>query len=77
MIAIPFRMSKSAVWENYHRVEDGKHAVASTQVIQKAARAPNSLLLPEEEHVSAWIGERQREGDCPSPREVRDFAGDL
>jgi hypothetical protein len=49
---------------------------ASAQVIQRAARAPNSLLLPEEEeHVITWIGERQ--GDCPSPREVRDFAGDL
>jgi hypothetical protein len=48
------------------------------QVIQKAACAPNSLLLPEEEeYVIAWIGECQREGDCPSPREVRDFSGDL
>jgi hypothetical protein len=46
-------------------------------VIQKAARAANSLLLPEEEHVIVWIGERQRQGDCPSPREVRNFAGDL
>jgi hypothetical protein len=47
-------------------------------VIQKAARTPNSPLLPEEEeHVIAWIGEHQRKGDCPSRREVRDFAGDL
>jgi hypothetical protein len=78
MIAILFRMSKSALWESYRRVEDGEHALASMQVIQKAARALNSLFLPEEEeHVIAWIGERQREGDCPWPREVRDFAGDL
>jgi hypothetical protein len=27
--------------------------------------------------VIAWIGQRQRQGDCPSPREIRDFAGDL
>jgi hypothetical protein len=41
-------------------------------------RTPNSLLLPEEEeHVIAWIGGRQRQGDYPSPREVRDFAGEL
>jgi hypothetical protein len=77
MIAILFRMSKSTVWESYCRVEDGEHALASTQVIQKAGCAPNSLLLPEEEHVIAWIGERQCQGDCCSPREVRDFAGDL
>jgi hypothetical protein len=78
MITFLFRISKSAVWESYHRVEDGEHALASAQVIQKAVRAPNSLLLPEEEeHVIAWIGERQRQGDCLSPREVRDFADDL
>jgi hypothetical protein len=77
MIAILFRMSKSAVWESYRRVEDGEHALASAQVIQKAARAPYSLLLPEEEHVIAWIGERQHRGDCPMLCEVRDFAGDL
>jgi hypothetical protein len=71
-------MSKSTVWESFHRVEDGEHALASAQVIQKAARAPNSLLLPEEEeHVIAWIGERWGQGDRPSPREVRDIAGDL
>jgi hypothetical protein len=74
----PFSMSKSAVWESYHRVEDGEHTFASAQVIQKAVFAPNSLLLPEEqEHVIVWIGEHQRQGDCPSPREVRDFVGDL
>jgi hypothetical protein len=78
MIAILFRMSKSAVWESYHRVEVGEHALASAQVTQKATRASNSLLLPEEEeHVIAWMGEYPRQGDCPSPREVRDCAGDL
>jgi hypothetical protein len=78
MITILYRMSKSAVWGSYHRVEDEEHAVASAQVIQNAARAPNSLLLPEEEeHVIAWINQRQRQGNCPLPREVRDFAGDL
>jgi hypothetical protein len=78
MTAILVRLSKSAAWESYHRVRDGEHALASAQVTQKAARAPNSLLLPEEEgRVIAWIDERQRQGDCPSPREVRDFAGDL
>jgi hypothetical protein len=76
MIAILLRMSKSAVWEGYHRVKDREHALASAQVIQKVARVPNLLLLPEEEkHVIAWIGERQ--GHRPSPREVHDFAGGL
>jgi hypothetical protein len=66
MIAILFRMSKSAVWESHHRGEDGEHALASTQVIQKVVQAPNSLLIPEEEErVVAWM------------REVRDFSGDL
>jgi hypothetical protein len=69
-------MSKSALWEGYHRVENGEHVLASAQVISKAARTPNSLLLPEEEHVMDWIGERQCQGDCLSPREIRDFAGD-
>jgi hypothetical protein len=77
MIAIVFWMSKPAVWESYHRVEDGEHALASAQVIQKAARTPNSLLLPEEERVIVWTGQHQRQGDCPSPRAVRDFAGCL
>jgi hypothetical protein len=76
MIAILFRMSKSAVWESYHRVKDREHILASAQMIQKAARAPNSLFLPEED-VIVWTGERQRQGDCPSPREVRDFVSDL
>jgi hypothetical protein len=64
MIATLFRMSKSAVWESYHRVEDGEYALASAQVTQKAARASNALLLPEEEeHMIAWIGDRLRQGD--------------
>jgi hypothetical protein len=51
MIVIIFRMSKSAIWESYYRIEDGEHALASAQVIQKAAPAPNSLLLPEEKNM--------------------------
>jgi hypothetical protein len=78
IIAGLFRISTSAIWENYHRFEERENGVASAQFISKLSGAPNSLLLPEkEENVMAWIGERQRYGDCSSRRDVWDHTVNL
>jgi hypothetical protein len=49
-------MSKSAIWESYHRLEEREKAIASTQTISKPSGAPDSLLLPEEETIMPRIG---------------------
>jgi hypothetical protein len=70
MIAIHFRMSKFAVWESYHRVEDGKHARASAQVIQKARRAPTHSFSPKKKNM--WLlGSTSASTKETAPRRVK------
>jgi hypothetical protein len=66
MTADFFRMSKSAVWESYHRFEEREYAIASAQVISKLFQPPNSLLLLEEKNVMTWMNEWEVHGKCPS-----------
>jgi hypothetical protein len=78
LIANLFHMSKSGVGHLWRKFEERETTLASGQDAPIQPRAPNALLLAEEEAiVIVSIGERQRQGDCPCPREVRDFAGNL
>jgi hypothetical protein len=58
LIANLFRMSKSAVWDVWRKFEERETILAFAQDGPIQPRAPNPLLLAEEEAtVIAWIGE--------------------
>ena len=50
----------------------------TTDTETKARYGPNSALtIKQEEHVLDWILERQKEQNCPCPREVREYGARL
>jgi hypothetical protein len=74
MIADLFRIPKTTAWEIHGRFEHAEHEASLSKFGTIPSRPPDSLRLPEEDRrVIAWIGDCQRQGNCPSPCEVCDF----
>jgi hypothetical protein len=74
MIPGLFRIPKTTAWEIYMHFEHAEHEDSLSKYGTTASRPPNSVLLPEEERRAiVWIGSFRRQGNCLSPREVRDF----
>jgi hypothetical protein len=70
MIADLFQVPKTTAWKIGERFERSENALPLSKSDAKPSPPPNSLLLPEEERrMMAWIGDRQRQGNCPSPRD--------
>jgi hypothetical protein len=75
IIAILFKLSTSAVFRAIRKREKVNEDLQSSEAHPPQKPGPNMALTPtEEQTLIAWIEARQRNGDCPSPREVRDQA---
>jgi hypothetical protein len=75
VIATLFKLSCSAVWRAIRKREKASddHQLADVEHLRKPA--PNMTVMPSEEQMLlTWIESRQRNGDCPFPREIRDEA---
>jgi hypothetical protein len=73
-----FRVPERRVSEIDECFERAENGISFSKSDAKPSRLSNLLVLPEEKRrVMAWIEDCQRERNCHSPREVRDFVSIL
>ena len=77
MIAMILNTSKPTL-SRYLTAKTRTEAPGQTQPSTPKKHGPNSALtIEQEEAVLAWISDRQKQQDCPTPHEVREYGARL